>query len=100
MCGGAGFKQILLRGDTDFSQTGHLDGWDAKGWRFIFGIDARSNLTRIADDLAENQWKRLQRPAKYNVKTNPRRRPVNVKVDASPFLAAIWLSPGPPNSSE
>ena len=79
LCREAGFKRILLRGDTDFSQTGHLDGWDAKGWRFIFGIDARSNLTRIADDLAENQWKRLQRPAKYNVKTNPRRRPVNVK---------------------
>ena len=79
LCRGAGFKRILLRGDTDFSQTAYLDGWDTKGWRFIFGIDAGSKLTRIADDLAENQWKRLQRPAKYNVKTNPRRRPVNVK---------------------
>ena len=35
----------LLRGDTDFTQTAHLDRWDDAGdIRFLFGIDARPNL--------------------------------------------------------
>ena len=29
LCLRAGFRKILLRGDTDFSQTEHLDGWQA-----------------------------------------------------------------------
>src|SRR5205085_3682593 len=37
-CFRAGFKKALLRGDTDFSQTQHLDRWDNDGRiRFIFG---------------------------------------------------------------
>ena len=32
LCERAGFKGILYRGDTDFTQTRHLDDWDAKGW--------------------------------------------------------------------
>ena len=43
-CRAAGFRKILLRGDTDFTQTEHLDGWDEEGVRFIFGIDAMPNL--------------------------------------------------------
>ncbi|MCB9591136.1 MAG: transposase [Sandaracinaceae bacterium] len=43
----AGFEDILLRGDTDFSQTEHLDGWDADGVRFVFGYDAHKTLVRI-----------------------------------------------------
>ena len=31
LCERAGFKKILLRGDTDFSQTAHLDRWDDAG---------------------------------------------------------------------
>jgi hypothetical protein len=41
LCQDAGFRRITFRGDTDFSQTEHLDGWDAAGVRFIFGYDAR-----------------------------------------------------------
>ena len=44
LCRHAGFRQILLRGDTDFSQTRHLDGWDDQQVGFIFGIDAMANL--------------------------------------------------------
>ena len=44
LCQRAGFDQILLRGDTDFSQTRYLDGWDDQGVGFIFGIDAMKNL--------------------------------------------------------
>ena len=71
---------MLLRGDTDFTQTEHLDRWDNAGdVRFIFGIDAMPNLYEIAENLPENAWKVLRRRAKYNVKTKPRRRPENVK---------------------
>jgi len=31
VCLRAGFKKIRFRGDTDFSQTAYLDGWDEKG---------------------------------------------------------------------
>jgi hypothetical protein len=74
-----GFRNILIRGDTDFSQTRHLDRWDARGARFIFGINAMPNLMKKADNLAEELWSPFLRPAKYQVKTEPRRRPANVK---------------------
>ena len=39
LCRRAGFQKILLRGDTDFTQTQHLDRWDEAGdIRFVFGI--------------------------------------------------------------
>ena len=31
LCRRAGFRKILLRGDTDFTQTAHLDRWDDDG---------------------------------------------------------------------
>jgi len=37
LCDTVGFRNILIRGDTDFSQTKHLDRWDGRGARFIFG---------------------------------------------------------------
>jgi hypothetical protein len=79
LCRRAGFRRILLRGDTDFSQTERLDRWDADGVRFIFGIDATTTLYKIAENLPKSDWKELRRRAKYEVQTRPRRRPVNVK---------------------
>jgi len=80
LCREAGFKSILLRGDTDFSQTKHLDGWHRqKDVKFLFGIDAKANLNALADALPASAWKRLQRPAKYAVRTLPRSRPENIK---------------------
>jgi hypothetical protein len=80
LCLGAGFRKIVLRGDTDFSQTRYLDGWDRDGRiRFFFGFDATPNLREIADDLPKTAWRVLKRPARYEVKTQPRRRPANVK---------------------
>jgi hypothetical protein len=71
---------VLLRGDTDFSQTRHLDGWHASGdVRFIFGMDAMGKLCEIADDFAPGSWRQLVRPARWQVKTEPRERPENVK---------------------
>ena len=80
VCFQGGFRHILLRGDTDFSQTEHLDGWNADPRiAFIFGDDCCSNLVERAEKLPESAWKKLQRPARYRVATKPRQRPENVK---------------------
>ena len=80
LCLQAGFRKVLLRGDTDFSQTEHLDGWNALSKvRFLFGYDARPNVVGLAEDLPESAWQRLERPARYAIQTQSRQRPVNVK---------------------
>ena len=79
LCRAAGFRRITFRGDTDFSQTAHLDRWDADGVRFIFGSDARANLIREADALPTGAWTPLERRARHDVQTAPRARPANVK---------------------
>ena len=79
LCQDAGFRRVTFRGDTDFSQTEHLDRWDAAGVRFIFGYDARANLIREADALPARAWTPLVRRRPYEVQTEPRQRPVNVK---------------------
>lgn len=79
ICRTAGFRRIRLRGDTDFTQTEYLDQWDEEGVGFVFGIDAMANLYQIAENLPKTAWKRLERPARYKVKTKPRARPENVK---------------------
>jgi hypothetical protein len=79
LCRRGGFRRVRLRGDTDFTQAGELDRWDAAGVQFVFGIDAMANLRKIADELPETAWKPLIRSAKYQVKTQPRARPENIK---------------------
>jgi Transposase DDE domain group 1 len=79
LCRQAGFRRILFRGDTDFTQAAHLDRWDAEGLGFVFGLDAQPNLVAIAERLPEPAWQPLPRPARYRVATKPRRRPENVK---------------------
>jgi hypothetical protein len=79
LCLRAGFLKISLRGDTDFSQTEQLDGWDGKGFRFVFGIDAMPNLVALAQSLAKTDWQRLSRPARYEVKTQQRTPPIDFK---------------------
>jgi hypothetical protein len=80
LCREAGFKKILLRGDTDFMQSWKLDEWDQSGdITFIFGADARQPMIARAEQLPQGAWRRLQRAAKYEVKTEPRARPDNVK---------------------
>lgn len=74
-----GFRNILLRGDTDFSQTGHLDRWDSDGIRFHFGYDATKGLKSRARELSAEQWMPLTRGPRYEVKTSPRAKPNRVK---------------------
>jgi len=79
LCRKAGFQKVTLRGDTDFSQTEHLDRWDAEGVGFLFGYDATPNLVRKANSLEESAWAPLSREPRYVVQTTKRRRPVKVK---------------------
>jgi Transposase DDE domain group 1 len=80
VCFQGGFRRVLLRGDTDFSQSQHLDRWQADGRiRFIFGYDCHPRLVAIADRLPAGAWKKLKRPARYQVATKPRGRPDNIK---------------------
>jgi hypothetical protein len=79
LCQEAGFRQILLRGDTDFTQTAHLDRWDTAGYRFVFGMDAMPNLVERAENLPESDWTSLERPLRHEIKTEPRGRRERVK---------------------
>ena len=79
LCRRSGFKKVTLRGDTDFTQTKHLDRWDEQEVEFVFGMDAMPNVKRIAESLPRRAWKRLKRRPKYEVKTLLRQRPKNVK---------------------
>jgi Transposase DDE domain group 1 len=80
LCARAGFRKIVLRGDTDFSQTQRLDGWDQNPMiRFFFGYDCVPKLVEIADNLAKTAWRPLQRRSRDPIKTQPRPRPENVK---------------------
>ncbi len=79
LCEEAGFERILLRGDTDFSQTTHLDRWDKRGVFFVFGFDAKSNLKQKAEELPPSAWDALSRKRKYEVKTSTRAKPQRVK---------------------
>jgi len=79
LCRRAGFRKITFRGDTDFTQTKHLDRWDEDGVGFLFGANATLNVRLEAELLDSEAWERLVRPPKYAVRTQPRRRPRNVK---------------------
>jgi hypothetical protein len=80
LCRRGGFRKVLCRGDTDFMQTWKLDEWDASGYvTFIFGADARKPMIARAEALPADAWRPLERAAKYEVKTEPRARPENVK---------------------
>jgi len=80
LCRRAGFRRISLRGDTDFSQTEHLDRWDdASDVRFLFGIDAHPTLVAKAEGLSAAAYSFLERPPKYEIRTVPRDRPEPVK---------------------
>ena len=79
LCRRARFQKIVLRGDTAFSQSSRLDAWDRDGVSFYFGYKAMANLENIADQLPKTAWYKVLRAPRYEVKTEPRQRPTNVK---------------------
>ena len=79
LCRRAGFRSILLRGDTDFSQTRHLDRWDGANVTFVFGMPQSRGLNEMAANLPKSTWTPLVRAPRYDVKTRERARRENVK---------------------
>jgi hypothetical protein len=73
-CRKAGFRKVLLRGDTDFSLTENFDRWDDDGVEFIFGLDAMPNLVKIAQSLDKSAWKPMKRRRNETKKSSKRRR--------------------------
>ena len=101
LCTRAGFRKILLRGDTRIAENKDLDRWDDRAlprdgttiaetedldsWddagnvRFIFGYAAYDVLKARADALPDEAYSLLERPPRYAIKTWPRRQPERVK---------------------
>jgi hypothetical protein len=101
LCRRAGFRKILLRGDTRIAENKDLDRWDEgalprdgttiaeaadlDSWddagtiRFIFGYAAYDVLKAKADALPEEAYGFLERPLRYAIKTGPRQPPERVK---------------------
>lgn len=99
LCRRAGFRKIVLRGDTAFTQTIHLDRWDEADVKFLFGMKAYGGLVKIAEDVLSKDWKRLPRTPKYDPATPDRARPENIKeqiVEARGYenkrLTAEWVT--------
>ena len=53
VCRAGGFRQILVRGDTDFTQTKYLDRWDSDGVQFIFGGDSHLYVPNASEVLKQ-----------------------------------------------
>ena len=81
LCRRAGWKDILLRGDTAFSQTAYLDGWDNDGVRFVFGYDAVKAMVARAEAVAETEYAELVRKADEAFEGNRRAKQPRVKED-------------------
>jgi hypothetical protein len=81
LCRQAGFTEIRLRGDTDFSLTTEFDRWDTDGVRFVFGYDARANLVERAQSTDDETYHELVTRAERQIATTARTRPRDVKDD-------------------
>jgi putative NIF3 family GTP cyclohydrolase 1 type 2 len=76
-CRQAGFRKIVLRGDTDFALTENFDRWDQSGVEFVFGLDAMPNLVAKAESLENSAWTPLHR--RRRTTTEPRAKRPNHK---------------------
>ena len=79
LCKRAGYGDVLLRGDTDFTMTAHLDRWDAAGVRFVFGYDANPAFVARAEDIHLADYEELVRKANEQFAGRPRARQPRVK---------------------
>ena len=79
LCRRAGFSDILLRGDTDFSLTENFDRWDLASVRFVFGFDSTEWMQNRANAQPEAEYAELVRRTERLIKSQPRDRPKNVK---------------------
>lgn len=75
LCRRAGFDDVLLRGDTDFTMTRHLDQWDDDGVRFVFGYDASPAFVDRAENVHINDYEELLREARRTFSTTRAKQP-------------------------
>lgn len=81
VCRKAGFRDILLRGDTDFSLTRHFDAWTEQGVRFVFGYDANRGFVNRADQIEDTDYAELVRIAQDTFEKEARAKQPRVKLD-------------------
>jgi hypothetical protein len=81
LCREAGFKEVRLRGDTDYALTAEFDRFDDDGVRFVFGYDARKNLIETAEDADDAMYHELVKRAEQAIATKARTRPRKFKDD-------------------
>jgi hypothetical protein len=79
LCRRGGFEDVLLRGDTDFTMTSHLDRWDDAGVRFVFGYDANPGFVARAEDIHLGDYEELVRKANEKFAERPRAKQPRVK---------------------
>ena len=79
LCRRAGFEDILLRGDTDFTMAAHLDRWTDAGVRFVFGYDANPSFVNQASSLGDREYIELIRKADQAFVKQPRAKQPRIK---------------------
>lgn len=79
LCRDAGFRDVLLRGDTDFALTTSFDRWTDWSVRFVFGYDAKPNLVVKSEEMDDSAYRDLVQRAERAIATERRTRPVNEK---------------------
>ncbi|MGH9918128.1 MAG: IS1380 family transposase, partial [Nitrososphaerales archaeon] len=79
LCRQAGWSDILLRGDTDYSLTAEFDRWSDDGVRFVFGYDAKANLVGLAEDNPAELYHSLVKKAEEAIAKKERRKAPGVK---------------------
>jgi hypothetical protein len=95
LCKRAGYRDVLLRGDTDFTMTAHLDRWDATGVRFVFGYDANPGFVGRAEDIHIGDYEELVRKANEQFAGRPRAKQPRVKeeiVKARGYLNKVLIA--------
>jgi len=76
----SGFSgKVTIRGDTDFTHTAYLDGWEQRGIKFILGMDAHPKVVQLAEELPASCWKQLERLPKYEILSEPRQKAFRYK---------------------
>lgn len=81
LCCRAGFEDILLRGDTDFSLTKNFDRWTQANVRFVFGYDASKIMISKAEELADADYEEFVRKAERAFDGSQRAKQPRVKED-------------------
>jgi Transposase DDE domain group 1 len=75
LCRRAGFDDVLLRGDTDFTMSAHLDRWDDDGVRFVLGHNADQGFVNRAENMLFEDSTELVRKAKRVFSTTRTKQP-------------------------